>query len=60
MGLGFLKKAAASAPAHPDFGLMSGSQQPLFASHFRSERFRLPLRNPSPHSSDKNQSVIYL
>jgi len=50
---GFLKKSGRKRPAHPDFGLMSGSPQPLLASHFRSERFRLPLRNPSPHSSDK-------
>jgi hypothetical protein len=44
----FLKKSAAAGPVHPDFGLMSRSRQPLFASLFRSEGFRVPLWNPSP------------
>jgi hypothetical protein len=40
-------------PAHPDFGLMSGSLQPLLASLFRSEGFRSPLEPFPTHSSDK-------
>jgi len=39
---GFSKKSGRKRPAHPDFGLMSGSLQPPLASHFRSERSGFP------------------
>jgi hypothetical protein len=46
---GFPKKeAAASTPLISDFGLMSGSWQPLFASHSRSEGFRFTPQEPFP------------
>ena len=52
------EKERPQGPAHPDFGLMSGSMRPFLASHFRSERFRFtPLRSPSPTAQIKIRAL---
>src|SRR5690349_13024851 len=59
MDFDFVENKAATGRAHPDFGLISRSLQPLLASLFRSEGFRSPLE-PFPTVAQIKASERYM